>query len=136
MSDEKRQFEATRWFDQAVEDLEAVRVLRDGGRHAQACFYGQQAAEKALKALGQLQGEDVWGHSLLKLASRLAELGYELDIAEADLVTLDRFYIPTRYPNGVPEIIPQRAFLETDAATAMACAQRIIDAVRGKLPQP
>ena len=52
MSEEKHRFEAQRWLDQAHEDLQAAQVLKNGERFAQACFYCQQAGEKALKSLG------------------------------------------------------------------------------------
>lgn len=51
MSEEKDRFESQRWLDQAGEDLKAALVLQEGERYAQACFYAQQSAEKALKAL-------------------------------------------------------------------------------------
>lgn len=135
MSEEKHRFEARRWRDQAREDLEAARLLHDGGRHAQACFYCQQAAEKAVKALGWLQGTDLWGHSLLSLRGRLAAQGLDVvGLDEAELAKLDRFYIPTRYPNGVPDIIPQQAFVAADSANGLAAAERVIAFVSASIP--
>ena len=131
MSEEKFRTEADRWFAQAVEDLDAARVLKEGEKYAQACFYCQQAGEKALKALGWLHGADLWGHSLLNLSEELGELGFRVTIDEVDLAALDRLYIPTRYPNGLPVVIPQRAFLLTDAEGAIGAAKRIIAFVRG-----
>lgn len=127
MSEEKHRFEARRWLEQASEDLQAARVLNNAGRFAQACFYCQQAAEKALKSLGWLRGSDLWGHSLLQLRDHLRSHGFDVDrLDEADLAALDRFYIPTLYPNSVPDIIPQRAFVAADAAAGLAAAERIL----------
>jgi HEPN domain len=42
--------EAQRWLRQAQADLDVVHTLHAAGHHAAACFYSQQAAEKALKA--------------------------------------------------------------------------------------
>lgn len=127
MSVEKHRLEARRWLDQAQEDLEAARVLHTGRRYAQACFYCQQAAEKSLKGVGWLRGVDLWGHSLLQLRDRLRSYGFPVDsLDEADLATLDRFYIPTRYPNSVPDIIPQQAFVVADAVNGLAAAERIL----------
>jgi HEPN domain-containing protein len=135
MSEEKHRFEARRWLDQANEDLQAARVLHHGARFAQACFYCQQAAEKALKSLGWLHGLDLWGHSLLQLRDQLRPLGFDVDrLNEADLVALDRFYIPTRYPNSVPDIIPQRAFVAADAAGGLAAAERIFTFAAALIP--
>ena len=128
MSEEKHRFEAQRWLDQAHEDLQAAQVLKNGERFAQACFYCQQAGEKALKSLGWLRGLDLWGHSLLQLRDRLSPHGFDVDLLdEADLAALDRFYISTRYPNSVPDIIPQRAFVAADATTGLAATERILN---------
>lgn len=54
MSAEKLAQEATRWFEQAVDDLRGAGVLRATGHHALACFHAQQAGEKALKAYWRL----------------------------------------------------------------------------------
>ena len=135
VSEEKHRFEAQRWREQANEDLEAARVLYKGGRFAQACFYCQQAAEKALKSLGWLRGLDLWGHSLLQLRDHLRPHGFEVDLlSEADLAGLDRFYIPTRYPNSVPDIIPQRAFVAADAMTGLTAVERILTFVATYFP--
>ena len=51
--------EARRWFHEAQADLAVVRTLRGAGHHAAACFYSQQAAEQALKALLYAPGSPV-----------------------------------------------------------------------------
>ena len=47
----KRKVEATRWWQQAVYDLQAMRWNIQGGFYSTACFLAQQAGEKALKSL-------------------------------------------------------------------------------------
>ena len=42
---------------------------------------------------------------------------------------LDRFYIPTRYPNGLPELTPDQAYFEEDAREALTLAHNLIDCV-------
>jgi HEPN domain-containing protein len=131
VSEEKHNFEATRWVDQAAEDLDAARVLRDAEKYAQACFYSQQAAEKALKGIGWRCGFDLWGHSVLELRDDLKEAGAAVGALEdEDLVLLDRFYIPTRYPNGLPHIIPQRGFCRADADAGIAAAEKVLKCAR------
>ena len=39
---------------------------------------------------------------------------------------LDRLYIPTRYPNGLPDILPDQAYFERDAERALELAERLI----------
>ena len=42
---------------------------------------------------------------------------------------LDQFYIPTRYPNGLPSpAVPGEAYTETQAATAQEAADRVLAA--------
>lgn len=96
--------EAKRWLDQAREDLIwAKKLANDGGYHI-ACFLSQQIAEKALKAFLYSKGEvQVFGHSVSVLADRMTQ--YEKSVKEkvSDWSILDGFYIPTRYPNGLPD---------------------------------
>ena len=39
---------------------------------------------------------------------------------------LDRFYIPTRYPNGLPDLTPDEIFWEEDAEACIENAGKII----------
>ena len=48
-------------------------------------------------------------------------------------IVLDRFYIPTRYPNGFDAGAPADYFLEADARQAIAHAEQIIEFVRRRL---
>ena len=41
-------------------------------------------------------------------------------------LALDRHYIPARYPNGLPDITPDVAFEEADAALYLERAQQLI----------
>ncbi len=119
--------EGRRWLRQARQDLDDARYNQAGERYHLACFLSQQAAEKALK--GYLYGvgaERVWGHSVAELAREAADC----DPAFAELIriggTLDRHYIPTRYPNGLPGGIPAEAFDAQDAEKALRQAETIL----------
>lgn len=121
--------EGERWLAQSSHDLDAARYLRDGGRHNLACYQSQQAAEKALKAVLYAKGEEsVLGHSAVMLAAAAAELEPELRPVTDAARRLDRFYIPTRYPNGLPGGIPAEAFDDSDAASAIADAELVVRA--------
>jgi HEPN domain-containing protein len=115
---------------QAQQDIDDALYSRAGGRYHLACFLAQQAAEKALKGYLYSRGEEhVWGHSVADLARQAAEYdaGFEALIGTGG--GLDRHYIPTRYPNGLPGGIPAEAFDADDAEKALRQAQRIIDVV-------
>ena len=43
---------------------------------------------------------------------------------------LDKYYIPTRYPNGLPGGVPYEAFDEGDALKAIGLASQVIEYVR------
>ena len=123
--------EARRWFRQARSDLDVVRTLRSGGHHAAACFYSQQAAEKALKAVLYGRGTRVvLGHSVRDLAQQCAaqDLGFAGVTSEAAL--LDQFYIPTRYPNGLPlPAVPSETYTSVEAEAAQAAVERVLNVV-------
>ena len=137
MSDEKNSAEALRWIETAEGDLDTARILRENSRFHHACFHAQQAGEKALKALWYRLDADPWGHSIIKLIEDLEELlpaaHSRMSTALAQARQLDRFYIPTRYPNGLPDITPDRAFSEDDATSAIAAADTILGLVKDQL---
>jgi len=43
-----------------------------------------------------------------------------------DAVALYKLYIPTRYPNGLPELLPAEAYGKGDAERALQCAKNLI----------
>ena len=126
--------EAQRWLKQALHDRDAARLNREHGFHEHACFLAQQSAEKALKAFLYARGQGpVLGHSTLALAQEAAVLAADFTTLEARCRRLDQLYIPTRYPNGLPDGVPhdfydrglsEQALADLDAV--IACAQRFV----------
>lgn len=101
--------EARRWFAQATSDLDCARVNLRERFFAQACFQAQQAAEKALKALRYARGERiVVGHSVLQQLQRLLPAYPTLAVHAASASQLDQYYVPSRYPNGLPRALRAR----------------------------
>mgnify|MGYP001627233812 CR=1 FL=1 len=134
MSVEKRRAEAGRWLRQAEDDLEAARALRDARKYAQACFFAQQAAEKALKALWYAADLDPWGHSVTRLIDELPpELRSSLESLRQAALSLDKLYIPTRYPDALGVLTPAEAYTLAEAERAIADAQSILAAVHAAL---
>ncbi len=123
--------EARRWFRQAESDLDDARFVLQGGRYSLTCFLCQQAAEKALKGLLYRSGaEDVWGHSVADLCHDAAKSFHDIESLVGDCASLDKYYIPTRYPDSLPGGIPAEAFDKFDAERAMELAQKVLDEVR------
>jgi len=126
--------EAQRWLKQALHDRDAARLNREHGFHEHACFLAQQSAEKALKAFLYARGQGpVLGHSTLALAQEAAALAADFAQLEARCRRLDQLYIPTRYPNGLPDGVPhdfydgglsEQALADLDVV--ITCAQRFV----------
>lgn len=126
--------EASRWLAEARHDLDTARYLADGQRYNTACFICQQSAEKALKAfLYAHEVEDPWGHSVDVLLEDAITYDAGLEVLRKDGPALDKYYIPTRYPNGLPGGIPSRAYTAEDARLALASATRVLEGVASRL---
>lgn len=134
MSEEKLRFEAERWYRQAGDDLDAAAALLAAQKYAQACFYAQQAAEKALKAVWLRLDLDPWGHSAARLIRELPAPVKSDFISLLELaLSLDKLYIPTRYPDALPDLTPSEAYTQGEAEAAIQAAQTILQAVQADL---
>lgn len=115
------------WYEQAKRDLERAKLDLEHEYYEWACFTCQQASEKIVKALGMKLGIELWGHSITEMLTVL-EMEKGLTIPkEIKLMgkELDKYYIPTRYPNGFPSGKPADYFSEVDASRALDAANRI-----------
>ena len=132
----RREREARRWWRQGRRDLGSAAIMAEHGRHEVTCFLSQQAAEKALKALLYLQGENpVLGHSILDLSRRCDAYVGGLEPLRPAAKTLDAYYVPSRYPNGLTDdVVPADFFDGTDSERALAASRTILDAVARHLP--
>lgn len=119
---------------QAKDDLEAAKWERKGGFFPQACFLTQQSAEKALKAYLYLNGEwQAWGHATFTLLELCIEYDLAFSKFRKSCRLLDRYYIPTRYPNGLPGGTPKENFTKEDADKGIKASQEIINLVNKKM---
>ena len=126
MKDPQRRGE--RWLTQAEHDLEVANYDLQGGFYAAACFRAQQTAEKALKAFLIATAERVvLGHSVLELIQRCET--YEVSFAplRSKAGKLDRFYLPTRYPDSLPGGIPSEVFDKEDGEEGLRVAADVVD---------
>ncbi len=127
----KYEKEAKRWFDQAFEDLKSSKILLDNKRYYLVCFLSQQIVEKALKSVIYSNNEDlVIGHSIKKLADWAGEFDDKFKKLGEKVSILDIYYIPTRYPNGLPAGIPAEVFNENAAQSAFDLAEETIKIVK------
>lgn len=123
--------ESLRWLAQAEADLDDARYLYDGGRYNACCFFCQQAAEKAIKAYLYRQGaEHIYSHSVAELCREAGKLNQAFADIKVAIAPLDVYYIPARYPNGLPGGIPSEAFTRDDAERALHMAGKAIGLVK------
>jgi HEPN domain-containing protein len=119
---------------QAEKDLEDARFLRDHGRHNLACFQGQQAAEKAVKAfLYHRRVEDVWGHSLLDLCEDAKLFDMMFDTVKSEARQLDKYHYITRYPEFLPSGTSFEAFDEVDADRSIDLSNLVLEFVKERM---
>jgi len=102
------------------------------GIHNQVCFHAHQCAEKTIKGLLALQ-ETVppRTHRITDLLSLLEPNPFGQGSLEIQL--LDRFYIPTRYPDALPGMLPTGMPRQRDAEEALDLARDALQRVEGAL---
>ncbi len=122
------------WYEEAIDDLEVARELFQLKRYSKVCYFCHQACEKALKALmikklGRYR-------PIYSVAELLKEISNYIHVPP-ELIKkgekLDRYYIPTRYPNAWPAGAPHKHYDEEDARTALSYAGEVMNFVREEL---
>ena len=123
--------EAAYWLRFAAEDLQVAEWALSAGIYNQTCFHAQQCVQKTLKAWllhNGLPTPRVHQMSvLLGLAPRPLPFSNEV---EEGIISLDRFYIPTRYPDALPGSLPEGMPGSGDATEALTLAQQVLAALR------
>jgi len=122
------------WLAQALQDLAQGRLSADHGHHEWACFAAHQAVEKALKGLHLCQGQQAWGHGLGRLFRDLPDaLQEQMEAGLPELVErlriLDALYIPTLYPDSLPDGAPSDHFGHLQSRDALSHGRALVDAI-------
>ena len=113
-------------MEEAEWDLETAEYLHKGGRFNAACFYAQQSAEKAVKAVFQKMHVDAWGHSVADLLGELSKTHEVPKELMDSALELDKAYISARYPNAHPSGSPRRRYIEEEARRFVEHAEKIL----------
>jgi len=125
-------YQAERWLKSGEEDLQAAKALLEQRFFAQACFWAHQAGEIAVRAMWNLVDCRSRSHSVKRL---IVEFPHKDDLPDLDTLAakaalLDKLYIPTRYPNGLPDLTPGQIYGKEDAERGIEAAERLIAASR------
>lgn len=118
------------WMEQAKGEFKAARDLYTTGNYAICCFMCQQATEKALKAILEHCGSPSHGHNLLALANEISRYVKVPRRVVTACRKLNRYYIPTRYPNAFPSGAPIYMYDSSDAEEALRLAEEVINFAR------
>ena len=121
----KRSEWADAWYQQALHDFQAARVLHRQGFWDSCVYMCEQAAEKALKGLWtDLKPEEPppRTHRVNDLAE---ELGAPQDVVDA-ASGLAGDYATSRYPGPSP-VPPFRQYRDSEALRGIARAQMVFD---------
>lgn len=122
------------WLDIAKEDLQVARVALREGHPAHACFLSQQCIEKCLKAYLVARARDYPRiHNLVDLLGRCTSLDAQFADFADDCRDVDLYYVPTRYPPGIPGAIAEGTPDRKAAEDAISSAERILHFVEQKL---
>jgi HEPN domain-containing protein len=83
-----------------------------------------------MKSLWYLLDADPWGHSVQRLISEFPERAAlpDFDAWLEQGALLDKFYIPTRYPNGLPDLTPGQVYRLDDARRGLEAARLLLSA--------
>ena len=119
------------WFRQAEADLRHAHNSLESGDFEWSCFASHQAAEKALKAVFLKLGIDAWGHTITVLIGNLPKsVEQPADTLVNYARVIDKFYIPTRYPNGFESGAPTDFYTADEAQSAILLAEAILEFCR------
>ena len=123
--------DTARWLRYAEEDLITAEILLEQLHlpPRQACWFAQQSAEKALKAvLIFLQIDFPRTHDLNVLRNLVPD-SWQLNAAHSDLASLTEWAAEARYPSDMPEIT------NTDASKAVEQARTVWTSVSTALAE-
>ena len=120
------------WLTFARQDLRMAELALSEGIYNQVCFHSQQCVEKAIKGWLEQQGQTP--PRTHRMADLLALLPSELlDELGGALGLLDRLYIPTRYPDALPGMLPDGMPGERDAREALDLARQALERIQAGL---
>jgi len=132
LSQENYKDDSKRWLKQAEADINAAKGSIKNQNYEWACFQSQQSGEKTLKALWYYYSFDPWGHSIVKLIQEFPEAEIKKLLLKLlnNAKELDKLYIPTRYPNGLPDLTPSEVYTKEESSKAVESSKTILEQIK------
>lgn len=111
------------WLFFAESDLRAAEALLEEAMYHLVCFHAHQTVEKSLKAiLRHCQQPIPKTHDIVFLRSQVVAQKIFDQPSENDTVFVSQFYMPTRYPDMLPGMLPDGLPGLKDARRALEIA--------------
>ena len=120
-----------KWIYFAEQDLNFAKFGFKDKFYSHVCFLSQQTVEKSCKAFliyNSLNYPKT--HKIVEIINSNKKL---LDLFKEfinEIKLLDAFYIPTRYPDGIPGSLPEGLPDKKDAESSLSIAERIFDIIK------
>ena len=134
MSSPKLPEEVLNWLYFADEDYLSAEIMLKARIYNKVCFLSQQAIEKGLKAYLLNCGKRLKKtHKIIDLLAECVEIEPVFKSFENEALEIDRYYIPTRYPDAVVGALPEGLPGKEQAGTALESASRIIKFLKNRL---
>jgi HEPN domain-containing protein len=119
------------WLNEARAELRAGHALLPGQHWSWCCFTCQQAAEKALKAVCEHFRAPQFGYNMNMLLQAVETFVVVTESLRMACARLNRYYIPTRYPDAFDRGAPADQFFAADARQAVADAEEVLGFATG-----
>ncbi len=121
------------WYLFAEEDLLMAEIALENNIYNQVCFHSQQGGEKILKGY-LLEQEKIVPrtHFLSELVQICIKVDSDFQTITKECSILDDYYIPTRYPDALPGMLPDGLPTDSDAFQAILYSKKIYDFVTKK----
>src|SRR3990172_10442580 len=114
------------WLLFAENDLKTAKAALADDIPSNACFLAQQTVEKSLKGLILVTNQDIpKTHDLLFLLKKSG-----LSQFREECLFLDKFYIPTRYPDAILGSLHERLPDKIKAKQAIGYAEQIFNFIK------
>lgn len=125
--------ERNRWINFAREGQRAAQIMYKEGIWTLSCFHSQQAVEKALKGFLKEKIHTVSKtHSLIELLNICLQEHADFSSIQEDCAALNRYYVPTRYPDTLPGSLPEGLPTREHADKALQALARVMDFISKK----